>query len=154
MSVCIGVSVYIALLDTILYVWLKLDVRIELYGRVCRCKRVPRACFWGSASQCTARARACVRQLPHHSHAVCVPEQGSQQQPDHDAACGRVPGPHVASISVSSGMWLTACYACGTCVWWQAVCVLQAEYASDGCEHIRWMLGLACSRKWSVCSCM
>ncbi len=35
-----------------------------------------------------------------------VPEQESDGQPDHDAACGRVPGPHVASSAVSSGMWL------------------------------------------------
>ncbi len=39
---------------------------------------------------------------------LCVPEQGSLQQPDHHCVWGRVPGPHVASMAVSSGMWLTA----------------------------------------------
>jgi hypothetical protein len=40
---------------------------------------------------------------------LCVPEQRAQQQPDHDAACGRVPGPHVASMAVSTtcGSWLS-----------------------------------------------
>ncbi len=71
--------------------------------------------------------RACVRQPPRHPHSVCVPEQEFLRQPDHGAACWRVPGPHVTSSAVSSVMWLTACYACGTCLWWRAVCVLQAE---------------------------
>ncbi len=105
--------------------------------------RVPRACFWGSASTRTARKRA---------DPVWVSEQVSPKQPDNDAVWGHVPGPHVASMAVSSGMWLTACYACGTCAWWRAMCILQAEYASDGCEHIRWMSCLACSREWRVCS--
>jgi hypothetical protein len=35
-----------------------------------------------------------------------VPEQVSQQQPNHDAAWGRVPGSHVASNAVSSGVLL------------------------------------------------
>ncbi len=70
------------------------------------------ACHWDKASRCTARTReaaSCVTTLTKCVLCVCVPEQGSPQQSDHDAACGRVPGPHVASKAVSSsGMWLTA----------------------------------------------
>ena len=46
----------------------------------------------------------------HTTLTMHVPVQESCQQSDHDAACRRVPGPHVASKAVSSGMWLTAYY--------------------------------------------
>ncbi len=66
------------------------------------CECVPHSCL----SWCTALS---LRLPLHHSHPRCVPEQVALQQPDHDAAWGRVPGPLVACRSVSSGMWLVSC---------------------------------------------
>ena len=43
-------------------------------------------------------------------HSLHVPAQASQQQSADDAACGRVPGPHVASVSVR-GLLLHATWA-------------------------------------------
>lgn len=58
-----------------------------------------------AASEASARAalRARVTQAPHAALTLSVPAQVSQWQSDHDAAAGRVRGPHVASVSVSGG---------------------------------------------------
>jgi hypothetical protein len=68
------------------------------------------ACHWDKASWCTA----CTREAAASplTHCVCVPEQVSIQQSDHDAACGRVPGPQFTTAAVSSCMLVTAYYAC------------------------------------------
>ena len=68
---------------------------------------------------------------------AAVPAQVSRRQSDHDAACGRVRGPHVASVSVSRGlcvgcrcMWVCGWMACGACVWWcgwQVGCMSASE---------------------------
>ncbi len=63
--------------------------------------------------------RTRMRQQLHHSHplcvcvCVCVPEQASPLQSYHDAACGRVWGPHCTSNPVSSGMWVTGMHVWG-----------------------------------------
>ena len=64
-----------------------------------------RSCIHLQGMRRRATASTCDAAPAYRPLTLPVPVQVSLEQPDHDAACGRVPGPHVADIPVSRGVW-------------------------------------------------
>ena len=73
----------------------------------CLDEQTPRPCpmCQQKRRECLNVAGTCDAAPAYRPLTLPVPAQESQQQPDHDAACGRVPGPHVADRAVSKGVW-------------------------------------------------